>query len=84
MAPGTIRRGELDLTVKIVSVESGLIVAQKNERQTFEKTKINHAQASQTKLPGKGEIEKKLIDDALDAFCRYVAPYQVEVKIRWD
>ncbi|MBT4499289.1 MAG: tetratricopeptide repeat protein [Gemmatimonadetes bacterium] len=84
MAPGTIRRGELDLTVKIVSVESGLIVAQQNQRQTFEKTKINHAQASQTKLPGKGEIEKQLIDDALDAVCRYVAPYRVEEEVRWD
>jgi tetratricopeptide (TPR) repeat protein len=84
MAPGTIRRGELDLTIKIVSVESGLIVAQKNERQTFEKTKINHAQASQTKLPGKGEIEKKLIDDALSAFSRYVVPYVMKGKVRWD
>ena len=84
MAPATIRRGELDLTVKIVSVESGLIVAQQNERQTFEKTKVNHAQASQTKLPGKGEIEKQLIDDALGAFSRYVVPYVMEEKVRWD
>lgn len=84
MAPAVVRRGELELTVKVVDVTSGLIIAQKNERQTFEDKKVNHPQAEQNQLPSQGDIEQRLIDAALTGICRYVAPYQVEEEVRWD
>jgi tetratricopeptide (TPR) repeat protein len=84
MAPAVVRRGEFELTFKVVDVKSGLILAQKTERQTSEKKKINHPQAAQTQLPNQGDIEQRLIDAALNKVCRHVAPYETEEKVRWD
>jgi hypothetical protein len=84
MAPAVIRRGELVVTVRVVDVASGHIMAQKDERQTFDQTQINHPQAAQTQLPSMGDIEQQLIDAAVLAFCRHVAPYSEEIELRWD
>ena len=83
MAPAVVRRGEIEMTVKVVEVASGRIVAQKNERQTFEAKQVNHPQVEQRQLPSRGDIEQRVIDAALTGFCRYIAPYQVEEKVEW-
>lgn len=84
MAPTVIRHGELDLTLKVVAVETAVIRTQRNKRTASENVKINHVQADQKELPSEGDVEALLIQQALTDFIQYVTPYMVADKLKWD
>lgn len=66
MANATVRYGELDLTLKVVQVETGIILAQRTKRVSTENKKVHHVQANQQlDLPSEGDIEDILISKAV-------------------
>jgi hypothetical protein len=87
IAPAIIRRGDLDITCKIVSVESAQILAQNSASATREKTKVNHLKAKdkyQKQLPSIGVIEQELLDETLASVVKSVAPYTESITIKLD
>ena len=87
IAPATIRRGNLDITCKIVDIQSLRIMAQKTATATRENIKVVHLKAKknqQKQLPSREAIERELLNETLTSIVKFVSPYMESVDIRID
>jgi curli biogenesis system outer membrane secretion channel CsgG len=84
MAGATLRRGDLEISLKVVDVAGGIILVQLIELFNKSETKIHHSEAKQVTLTSSAVIEREMVADALRSFIRHVVPFNEPVVARID
>ena len=81
------RKGQLNLTIKLLHVSTGAIIGQKEFTASVEHIYVKHKEAKKQHrklVPDKNTVKEQLLDNIMLSIARYLFPYQVTYEVKLD
>lgn len=83
-APMLTRRGECNVTFKLVNITTGVIIAQETYTESESQQQIDHPNAKPVELWSESEFKDQLARRVATQFTHVIAPYSIALRLEWD